>query len=132
METALTFSSPTALLAMLNAILIGVIVYWSTNKFTYIINVIIYAVARSVIPIITTLMFGGILGTSIEVSLGVILKSIFILLILYFILGLLVIKITEKIIEYFNSDNIVYFVIFLFIIESIISWLFEKFLGLII
>lgn len=132
MATVLSLSSPNTLMAMLNAILIGVVIYWATNRFVYIMNVAIYAIARSVIPIITTLVFAGMLGISVEVSMGSVILSMLIMCIPYFIIGLAVIKITEKIVEWFNSDTIIYFIASFAIIDSIISWLFVTFLGLFI
>ena len=89
-------------------------------------------IARSVIPILTTLMFAGIIGLSLEVGFGAVLGSILIMCIPNFILGLAVIKIIEKIVDWFNSDTIIYFIVSFSIIDSILSWLFVAFLGLFI
>lgn len=128
METFLSFSNFSSLLTYLNVVLVGIIVYGAVNRFYYIIDVIAYAMAKTFIPIITSLIFGSLFG--INVTIGI--ETILILLILYFILGLIVIKITEKIIEYFNSDTIVYFIIVFAIIDSIMSWLFSLVIQLFI
>ena len=128
METFLSFSNFSSLLTYLNVVLVGIIVYGAVNRFYYIIDVIAYAMAKTFIPIITSLFFGSLFG--INVTIGI--ETILILLILYFILGLIVIKITEKIIEYFNSDTIVYFIIVFAIIDSIMSWLFSLVIQLFI
>lgn len=132
MGTALALSSPSSLLSILNAIFIGIVIYWATNRFTYIMNVIVYAVARSIIPILTTLIFAGMIGLSIEVGMGAILGSMLIMCIPNFILGLAVIKIIEKIVDWFSSDTIIYFIVSFTIIDSILSGLLVAFLGLFI
>ena len=111
MEAFLFFSSFKSLLTYLNIIFVGVIIFFAINKFTYIMNVVIYSIAKTFIPMITLVTLGKLLGTSVGVGIG----SILILLILYFILGLFVIKILEKIVDYFNTDTILHF-IFSFII----------------
>lgn len=128
MATFLSFSSYSSLLSYLNLILIGAIVFFSMNRFYYLMNVIVYAIAKTFIPIITSLFFGNLIGIGTNFSFG--LGTILILLILFFILGLLVIKITEKITDYFSSDTIIYFIIAFGIIESIASWLFFLFISL--
>lgn len=126
MATFLSFSSYSSLFSYLNLILVGAIVFFTMNRYYYLINVIVYAIARTFIPIITSLFFGSLVGANISFGLG----TILILLILFFILGLIVIKITEKITEYFSSDTIIYFIIVFGIIESITSWLFSLVVGL--
>jgi|GEM_PF-3314264 len=131
MSTALALSSPNFLLGILSTIFIGIIIYISVDRFTYVINVITYAIAKSVIPIITTLIFAGMVGLHIEASMGAILGSMLLLLIPYSILGLLVIKVVEKIADWFTSDTIIYFIIIFSIVESIISLIFIALLRLI-
>ena len=126
METFLSFSSYSSLLSYLNLILVGAVVFFSMNRYYYFTNVIVYAIARTFIPIITSLFFGSLVGANISFGLG----TILILLILFFILGLIVIKITEKVIEYFSSDTIIFFIIVFGIIELISSWLFSLVIGL--
>lgn len=128
METFLSFSSFGSLLTYLNVILIGAVVFWAINRFTYIMDVIAYTLAKTFIPIITSLIFGSFLGVNSSIGIGTILT----LLVLYFILGLIVIKITEKVTEYFSSDTIIYFIIVFAIIDSIASWLFSLLISLFI
>lgn len=125
-------SSPDSLIALLNTIFIGVMIYWSVNRFIYIISVIVYAIARSVIPILTKLMYAGMIGLSIEVGIGTVILNMIIMCIPNFILGLAVIKITEKIVDWFSSDTITYFIASFSVIESILSWFFVAFLDLFI
>ena len=132
MATALALSSPNTLLAILNAIFIGIVVYVAINRFTYIINVVVYAIARSIIPIVTSLIFAGIIGLSLSVGMGAVILSILILLIPNFIIGLLVIKIIEKIADWFTSDTIIWFLVCFVIVDSIISWIFVALLGLLV
>lgn len=126
METFLSFSSFGSLLNYLNIIFVGIVVFIAINRFYYLTNVIIYAIAKTFIPIITSLIFGSFLGINITFGIG----TIFILLILYFILGLIVIKIIEKINDYFDSDIIIYFIITFAIIDSIVTWLFSLVINL--
>lgn len=126
METFLSFSSFGSLLSYLNTIFVGIIVFWAINRFYYLMNVIIYAIAKTFIPIITSLIFGSLLGVNATLGIG----TIFILLILYFILGLIVVKIIEKVTEYFDSDTIIYFIIIFAIIDSIVAWLFSLIISL--
>lgn len=126
METFLAFSNFGSLLSYLNVIFIGVVVYWAINRFYYLMNVVIYAIAKTFIPIITTLIFGSLLGINTTLGIG----TIFILPILYFILGLIVVKIIEKVTEYFDYDTIIYFIIIFAIIDSIITWLFSLIISL--
>ena len=126
METFLSFSSFGSLLNSLNIIFVGIVVFIAINRFYYLTNVIIYAIAKTFIPIITSLIFGSFLGINITFGIG----TIFILLILYFILGLIVIKIIEKINDYFDSDIIIYFIITFAIIDSIVTWLFSLVINL--
>lgn len=126
MATFLSFLSYSSLLSYLNLILVGAIIFFTMNKYYYLMNVIVYAIARTFIPILTSLFFGNLIGTNVSFGLGTILIS----LILFFILGLIVIKITEKVTEYFSSDTIIYFIIVFGIIESISSWLFSLVVGL--
>lgn len=128
LETFLSFSSLSSLLTYLNVIFIGIVVFVALNRFDYIINVTTYAIAKTFIPIITSLIFGKLLGINATINVG----TVLILLILYFILGLLVVKITEKIIDYFNSDTIIYFISVFGIIDSIVSWLFSCIIGLLL
>lgn len=117
METFLSFSSLSSLLTFLNVILVGIVVFIAINKFTYIIEVIAYTLAKTFVPIITSLALGGILGLNVSIGIG----TILILLILYFILGLIVIKLTEKITDYFSSDTILHFIIAFAFIDLIVS-----------
>ena len=126
METFLSFSSFGSLLNYLNIIFVGIVIFIAINRFYYLTNVIIYAIAKTFIPIITSLIFGSFLGINITFGIG----TIFILLILYFILGLIVIKIIEKINDYFDSDIIIYFIITFAIIDSIVTWLFSLVINL--
>lgn len=126
METFLSFSSFGSLLSYLNIIFVGIVVFWAINRFYYLMNVIIYAIAKTFIPIITSLIFGSLLGVNATLSIG----TIFILLILYFILGLIVVKIIEKVTEYFDSDTIIFFIIIFAIIDSIVAWLFSLIISL--
>lgn len=128
METFLAFSGFNSLLNYLNIILVGTIVFWSINRFSYLIDVISYAIGKTFIPIITSLIFGGLLGMHISFGIG----TIFTLLIIYLIIGLVVIGITEKVFNYFDTDTIIYFIIVYAIIDLIISWLFSLIIGLII
>ena len=125
METFLAFSGFNSLLNYLNVILVGAIVFWAINRFSYFVDVIIYAIAKTFIPIITSLILGSILGTHISFGIG----TILILLIVYFIIGLAVIAITEKVYNYFDSDTIIYFVIVFGIIDLVISWLCALIIG---
>ncbi len=126
METFLSFSNFGSLLNYLNIIFIGIVIFWANNRFYYLINVTIYAIAKTFIPIITSLIFGSLLGINITLGIG----TIFLLFILYFILGLIVIKIVEKITNYFDSDTILYFIIVFAIIDSIVTWLFSLIINL--
>ncbi|MBR3153076.1 MAG: hypothetical protein IKF52_05730 [Clostridia bacterium] len=128
METFLSFSSFDSLLTYLNIILVGAVVFWAVNNYTYIADVIAYTLAKTFIPIITSMIFGSILGINDIIDLG----TIIILLVFYFLLGLFVIKITEKITDYFSSDTIIYFIIVFAIIDSIISWLFSLLISIFI
>ena len=128
METFLSFSNFSSLFTYLNIIIVGIIVFWAINRFSYIVDVVVYALSKTFIPIITALVLGGFLGVKISFGIG----AIFILLILYFILGLIVIKITEKIVEYFDSDTIIYFIISFALIDSIVTWLFSLVVSLFI
>lgn len=128
METFLAFSNFDSLLSYLNIIFIGTVVFWAINRFYYLMNVIIYAIAKTFIPIITSLIFGSLLGVNATLGIG----TIFILLILYFILGLIVIKVIEKVTDYFDSDTIIYFIIIFAIIDSIIAWLFSLMISLLV
>ncbi len=126
METFLSFSNFGSLLNYLNIIFIGIVIFWANNRFYYLMNVIIYAIAKTFIPIITSLIFGSLLGINITLGIG----TIFLLFILYFILGLIVIKIVEKVTNYFDSDTILYFIIVFAIIDSIVTWLFSIIINL--
>ena len=126
METFLSFSSFNSLLNYLNIIFIGVVVFYAVNRFYYVINVITYAIAKTFIPIITSLIFGSLLGINMTLGIG----TIFILLILYFILGLMVIKIIEKVTDYFDSDTIILFIVIFAIVDSIVTWLFSFVISL--
>ena len=128
METFLAFSGFNSLLNYLNIIFVGIIVFWAINRFSYLVDVIAYTIGKTFIPIITSLIFGSLLGMHISFGIG----SILILLIVYFIIGLAVIAITEKVFNYFDSDTIIYFIIVFVIIDLIISWLFSLIIGLII
>lgn len=128
METFLSLSSFSSLLNYLNVIFVGIIVYWAINRFSYIVDVIVYAIGKTFIPIITSLIFGSFLGIHASFSIG----TIFILFIMYFIIGLGVIKITEKISEYFDYDTILYFIIAFGIIDLIVSVLFSLIISWII
>ena len=128
METFLYFSSIGSLFTYLNVILIGAVVFWAINRFTYIIDVIVYALAKTFIPMITLLLIGSLVGVNASLGIG----TIFVMLILYFILGLAVIKITEKITDYFSSDTVVYFIIVFAIIDIVVSWLFSLIIGLLV
>lgn len=128
METFLSFSNFSSLFTYLNIIIVGIIVFWAINRFSYIVDVVVYALSKTFIPIITALVLGGFLGVKVSFGIG----AIFILLILYFILGLIVIKITEKIVEYFDSDTIIYFIISFALIDSIVTWLFSLVVSLFI
>ena len=126
METFLSFSNFGSLLNYLNIIFIGIVIFWANNHFYYLMNVTIYAIAKTFIPIITSLIFGSLLGINITLGIG----TIFLLFILYFILGLIVIKIVEKVTNYFDSDTILYFIIVFAIIDSIVTWLFSLIINL--
>lgn len=126
METFLSFSNFGSLLNYLNIIFIGIVIFWANYRFYYLMNVIIYAIAKTFIPIITSLIFGSLLGINITLGIG----TIFLLFILYFILGLIVIKIVEKVTNYFDSDTILYFIIVFAIIDSIVTWLFSLIINL--
>ena len=128
MTTFLYFLSYNSLVSLLNLILVGLVVFFAMNRFRYMINVALYAVAKTFIPIITALLIGCLIGTNVSFSLS----GILILLITYFLLGLPVIKITEKIIRYFSFDTIFHFLAVFAITESIISWLFSLVLKLIL
>ena len=73
METFLAFSSFDSLLLYLNIILIGIVVFATINKYSYIIDVIAYTLAKTFIPIITSLIFGSIIGININIGIGTIL-----------------------------------------------------------
>lgn len=128
METFLSFSSFGSLYTYLNIILVGAIVFWVTDRYTYLIDVIAYTLAKTFIPILTSFIFGSILGIDVSIGIG----TILILLILYFILGLIVIKIIERIAAYYSSDTIIIFIIIFAIIDSIASWLFSLLISLFI
>ena len=98
METFLSFSSFGSLLNYLNIIFVGIIIFWAINRFSYIVDVVVYAMAKTFILIITSLIFGSLLGVHISLSMG----TIFVLFIIYFIIGLVVIKIIEKVSDYFD------------------------------
>ena len=53
METFLAFSSFGSLLTYLNVILVGAVVFGAINRFTYIMDVIAYTLAKTFIPIIS-------------------------------------------------------------------------------
>lgn len=126
MATILSFSSSSSLFSYLNIIFVGIVVFYAINRFYYLTSTIIYSISKTFIPIITALIFGSLLGTNFALSIG----SIFISLILYFISGLIVIKIVEKIIDYFDSDTMIYFIIIFAIIDSIVTWLFSLIINL--
>ena len=128
METFLSFSSFGSLLNYLNIIFVGIIVFWAINRFSYIVDVVVYAIAKTFIPIITSLIFGTLLGVHISLSMG----TIFVLFIIYFIIGLVVIKIIEKVSDYFDYDTIIYFIIIFGIIDLIVPWIFSLIIRLII
>ena len=65
---------------------------------------------------ITRIFLRSILGLSMAVGLGDILLS----LIVFLFIGLLVMKITRKITNYFNSDTILYFIIAFSIIDFLV------------
>lgn len=118
MEILLELASPSSLITYLNCILVGVVIFFSIDKFSRIVEAGIYAVAETLIPIITRMFLGSILGINAAVGLG----NIFVSLIIYFIIGLLVMKITKKITSYFNSDTILYFIIAFSIIDFLVIW----------
>lgn len=111
--TFLSFSSFGSLHEYLNVILVEPVALGTINRFTYIMDVIAYTLAKTFISIITSLIFGSRLGVNVNIGIGMIL----ILFVLYFILGLIVIKITEKVTKYFSSDAIIYFIIVFAIID---------------
>lgn len=127
MEVLLSFSSIGSLRTYLNAILIGIVVFVAINKFTYIIDVLAYALAKTFIPIITSLFLGMLLGTNVTFGIG----TILLLLIVYFIIGLAVIKVIEKVAAYFNFDTIFPFIILFSITDFVVSWLFLLIIRLI-
>ena len=118
MEILLELASPSSLITYLNCILVGVVIFFSIDKFSRIVEAGIYAVAETLIPIITRMFLGSILGINAAVGFG----NIFVSLIIYFIIGLLVMKITKKITSYFNSDTILYFIIAFSIIDFLVIW----------
>lgn len=117
METLLSFASFGFLRTFLNIILIGVVIYFVANKYSYIVNVVAYAIAETFIPRIIDLFLSGFTGASVSFSFGTILVS----LILFFLLGLLVIKITQKITDHFSSDTIFYFIIAFGIVDFLVT-----------
>lgn len=128
MATFLFFSSLDSLFSYLNIIIVAVIIFWSINRFwSYLTNVIIYAISKTFIPKIT-LSILYFLGVKVKFDI----LTINILLIIYFILGLIVIKITEKIVEHFDTDTIIYFIIIFAIIDLLVSWIFSTILNLFI
>ena len=80
METFLSFSNFSSLFTYLNIIIVGIIVFWAINRFSYIVDVVVYALSKTFIPIITALVLGGFLGVKVSFGIG----AIFILLILYY------------------------------------------------
>ena len=120
-ENFLSLSSFSSLWNFINIIIVGIVVFIAINKFNYWMNVIIYAIAKGLIPIITAMIVGSFLGTELTISIGTILG----LIILYCISGLIVIKLIEKVADAFDTDTIVYFIIIFGIIDSIVSWLFS-------
>ena len=127
MDTFLALSSYDSLFSYLDVILISAVVFFAVNRYYYLMNVVVYAIAKTFIPIITSLIFGGLFGIKLSLGIG----TIFILLLLYFILGLAVIKVIEKVTEYFDGDTIIYFIIIFSIVDSLITWLFSLIIGLI-
>lgn len=79
MTTFLYFLSYNSLVSLLNLILVGLVVFFAMNQFRYMINVALYAIAKTFIPIITALLIGSLISTNISFSLG----GILILLIFY-------------------------------------------------
>lgn len=112
----LEFASPSTLINILNRILVGAVMFYSIDKFSHIVEAAIYAVAETIIPMITRIFLRSILGLSVAVGLGDILLS----LIVFLFIGLLVMKITRKITNYFNSDTILYFIIAFSIIDFLV------------
>ena len=120
MELFLSFCRFGTLLNFLNVIFIGLIVFAVTNRYTYIVDVIAYAISKTIIPILTALFVKGIINIHVyNVTFG----SVLISLILNFFIGLIVIKIIEKIVDSFDSDTMVGFIIVFGIVDMIISWL---------
>ena len=128
METFLQFSNFNSLLNYLNVVLIGAVVFYTTNKYNYIIDVIAYALAKTIIPMITYLIFGSLIGAKLQVSVG----TVFILFLVYFIIGLLIIRIMEKIVDAFNSDTIVNFIFIFGIIDTVVFWLISLLINIFI
>ena len=126
METLMSFSSFSSLLNFLNIILIGVVVFFTMNKYVYIIDVVSYALAKTFIPIITNLMFSSIFNSSVSITIG----TIFIMLILNFLLGLIVIKLVEKVGSNFSYDAIISFIIIFAIVDAVVLWAFSFIINL--
>ncbi len=117
METLLSISSFNSLLSYVNVILVGIIISTTINRFKYKINVVVYAISKTIIPILTSWMFESIITANISFDFRIIIMS----LIFYFILGTVVIKITNKVSDCFNSDTVGYFIISFAIIDIIVS-----------
>jgi len=112
------YSNVGSLLSLLNTIFVAGIVFCAIRKFSsYKLNVTIYAIAKTIIPMITSFFLSKLLGTDVAFSLiGTVL-----LLVVYFLQGLLVVKLIEKIVDYFNYDTFLFFVVSFSIIDFIVS-----------
>ena len=93
------------LVFILYSIVIGVILYVITDKYNYMTNVVIYAIVRTILPII--LMSPKNFGT------------IMLLLLTYAISGLVVVAVGQKIRENFDYDTILYYIFIVAVIEIV-------------
>ncbi len=112
------YSNVGSLSSLLNTLFISAIVFCAVRKFSsYKLNVTIYAISKTIIPLLTSFFLSMLLGRNISISV----IGIMLLLIIYFLQGFLVIKLIEKIVEYFNYDTFIFFVVSFSIIDSIVS-----------
>ena len=87
-------------------IILGIVIYIITDKFSYIVNVVIYAVMMTVILLFVSKMTFGIFMLQ---------------LICNIIIGLIVIGIAQKLRDGFDYDTIIGFIIIVSITQMIVT-----------
>lgn len=118
--STLSFSS---LYGILVSILTICIMYWSVNKFNYIINVLIYMVSRTLLGFIITKFIAAVAmaTTDAKLTLGAFLANL--------ILGVIM----AKILEFFSNDkgySMGIFVLLGVISEAIVGFIISFILGM--